>query len=570
MGYDVRYEVIFSERDRIIQRLMQWEDELREIQKNLVAIEVMPDMKGVMADNIRAYILEVHYPILDWFFSCIETYRANLILYTSIYANMDSDRMARYKQECFENQIQKLSNEKNIADENATNIQTILSKANQYMEIEGFDITSLENNYDQVIAYVNNVKDQIGAIEEIHACYDMENVDLLLNCIQVILKGQQSTSIGIMDGYYRGDIKTIEEYLVAENLFKGQQEYIENVKESVILSQISYWKQKKEWETAVLERELQAKENILLGVGIGVALTVSLVETLFVGLPYVLATLGTVDGAVSVGAAGAVYVAAYGYNGANIGEALDDLEYAKNGDVRSLPRNGIRDTLFASNPDLYYTLGNISLTAAMSLPSIASSMSVASEAGKSPLQAGLKEAGKITLSEAMGNHTENMVRDITGNQWIANIAGSATSLLVYGGTAAVDSSSMDAGKIIDYTEYDNIYHSSIHNAGKDKVMLGKYDGGGPTSYITKAGDDYTYFDLGKEWDNIKLKYGFTDSEMFELFNEAFLEDGINERKIFQFSHNPFFDQGALGQEYQYLLKNNYIWDSETMTMSPID
>ncbi|MGN0161102.1 MAG: hypothetical protein ACI4AQ_06925 [Lachnospiraceae bacterium] len=123
-------------------------------------------------------------------------------------------------------------------------------------------------------------------------------------------------------------------------------------------------------------------------------------------------------------------------------------------------------------------------------------------------------------------------------------------------------------KTISYTDYDNIYQSSIHNAGKDKVMLGKYDGGGPTSYITKAGDDYTYFSLGNDWNTIKAKYGYTDNDMFKLFNEAFLDDGINAGKTFQFSHNPIKDTGTLGQEYQYLLKNNYKWDGGTMTMKP--
>ena len=99
-------------------------------------------------------------------------------------------------------------------------------------------------------------------------------------------------------------------------------------------------------------------------------------------------------------------------------------------------------------------------------------------------------------------------------------------------------------------------------------MLGKYDGGGPTSYITKAGDEYTYFDLGSDWNVIKRQYGFTDDEMFSLFNESFLDDGINAGKTFYFSHNPINDSGALGKEYQYLLKNNYIWDEATMTMKP--
>lgn len=57
--------------------------------------------------------------------------------------------------------------------------------------------------------------------------------------------------------------------------------------------------------------------------------------------------------------------------------------------------------------------------------------------------------------------------------------------------------------------------------------------------------------------------------MFKLFNESFLDDGINAGKAFHFSHDPVNDLGALGQEYQYLLKNNYIWDEVTMTMSPL-
>ena len=123
-------------------------------------------------------------------------------------------------------------------------------------------------------------------------------------------------------------------------------------------------------------------------------------------------------------------------------------------------------------------------------------------------------------------------------------------------------------KTISYKDYDNIYQSSIHNAGKNKIMLGKYDGGGPTSYITKAGDDYTYFSLGNEWNIIKAKYGYTDDDMFKLFNEAFLDDGINAGKTFHFSHNPINDTDSLGKEYQYLLKNNYKWDAGSMTMKP--
>ncbi len=137
-------------------------------------------------------------------------------------------------------------------------------------------------------------------------------------------------------------------------------------------------------------------------------------------------------------------------------------------------------------------------------------------------------------------------------------AGSADDVARIGGS----------GKSISYTDYDNIYQNSIHNPGKDKVMLGKYDGGGPTSYITKAGDDYTYFDLGDKWATTQGKYGYSDKDMFKLFNEPFLDDGINEGKIFRFSHNPIGDTGALGMEYEYLFNNGYRWNEKMMAMIP--
>ena len=121
---------------------------------------------------------------------------------------------------------------------------------------------------------------------------------------------------------------------------------------------------------------------------------------------------------------------------------------------------------------------------------------------------------------------------------------------------------------ISYDEYNSLYQYSVHNSGMDKVMLGKYDGGGVTSYITKAGNEYEYFSLGNDWETIKKYYGLTDKEMFRLFDEPFLDDAINEGKIIYFSHNPTIDEGALGMEYKYLLKNNYEWNPEAMTMSP--
>lgn len=56
--------------------------------------------------------------------------------------------------------------------------------------------------------------------------------------------------------------------------------------------------------------------------------------------------------------------------------------------------------------------------------------------------------------------------------------------------------------------------------------------------------------------------------MFKLFNEAFLDDGINAGKSFKFSHNPVDDTDSLGKEFRYLSENGYIWDDKAMMMRP--
>lgn len=87
-------------------------------------------------------------------------------------------------------------------------------------------------------------------------------------------------------------------------------------------------------------------------------------------------------------------------------------------------------------------------------------------------------------------------------------------------------------KTIDFKNYQETIDKSVHNPESNKVMLGKYDGGGSSSYITKAGDDYSYFDLGKDWDAIKRAQGLTDRDMFDLYNKSFLDDAMSAKKTF--------------------------------------
>jgi hypothetical protein len=109
---------------------------------------------------------------------------------------------------------------------------------------------------------------------------------------------------------------------------------------------------------------------------------------------------------------------------------------------------------------------------------------------------------------------------------------------------------------------------SFHNFDADSVMLGKFGDGGPTSYIGRAGDTHTYFDLGQRWNDIRVQQGLSNDDMFTLYNAAFLDDAILKGKTIEFSHDPVNDPGYLGMELEYLKKHGYRYDADTNTAYP--
>lgn len=139
MGYDIRYEDMHCQQETYVQNLYTREGQLIDIRNALLNICNMTEMTGAMADSVRAYIQEVHLPLIEWMLDVIETYRTNLVLYTDYYCRLDSDRMARFGQDCMEDQQQKLMHEKEAFQETADNIQGILREVSGYMDIDGFD-----------------------------------------------------------------------------------------------------------------------------------------------------------------------------------------------------------------------------------------------------------------------------------------------------------------------------------------------------------------------------------------------------------------------------------------------
>ena len=96
------------------------------------------------------------------------------------------------------------------------------------------------------------------------------------------------------------------------------------------------------------------------------------------------------------------------------------------------------------------------------------------------------------------------------------------------------------------------------NPNTKKVMLGKHDGGGATSYIKRAGNEYTYFDMGAaKWDELQALVGNSYDELWRL-NKAFIDRQKALGKEFYFSHNPNTATGFMLEEVNYLTKSELL------------
>lgn len=99
--------------------------------------------------------------------------------------------------------------------------------------------------------------------------------------------------------------------------------------------------------------------------------------------------------------------------------------------------------------------------------------------------------------------------------------------------------------------YVNLSTKQSHN---NKVMLGKYDNGGPSSYINRAGSDHVYFDMGDKWDEAYSLVNESNEEIWKI-NKRFIDNQKTQGKEFWFSHDPYspLNEQFFAKEVNYLI-----------------
>lgn len=173
---------------------------------------------------------------------------------------------------------------------------------------------------------------------------------------------------------------------------------------------------------------------------------------------------------------------------------------------------------------------------------------------------GLSYSTSADLTSVEEQTKENYKKTIDDNEdlLVLAIAGRDNGLGINKSTYGLKLIDGKVGGKIPLDEFNSIRNQSIHNADAKSMTLGKYSNGSD-SYISVAGKESTYFDLGENWGKIQNKYELINQEMFDYFNKPAIDDAVKAGKAIRFSHKPdleIYKEIYLAEEWKYL-KNKY-------------
>ena len=261
----------------------------------------------------------------------------------------------------------------------------------------------------------------IGEYEEVHSHADMYPIDMMVGYLRSIIGGQLGGSSATISTYDASVVNATEPFQLAQMMDGMLSTYLEQVKDRVNSCEEFYELQQQQWQESIRLRTEEGIVKTLVGVGTMILGGMLVVATCGMALPLV-----TTVGVVAIG----LGTAAYGC--ANAIEGSQDVYAGVVGDPRMVSFNPIRDTLFVSNPDLYYLIGNALTISASMILTGGMAANAAVSAGTSIGRAVVTEYAKQGLTVAASSYVEKSMTEATNSPLAGFVVGSLTGIATYG------------------------------------------------------------------------------------------------------------------------------------------
>ena len=452
MGYHVKIEELLEVQNQMISQLSEWGTQLETVYQALETIVVTPCIQGETGKSIQNYIQEVHIPVIGSLQQLLTEFQVRLSVYAEGYYGIDSSYEAEIPQEILEEQQQVLEKGREDFENLREEINSIISNVSDIVSVVQPSGLSLVLSYQLMESRVKTLNSDIGDYEETHQ-NDTQNMDSMMESIRSILIARTGSSSVSVTHYQAGSIAMLPAYQRLQMGYEASGNYVAQ-------NMAQYEAAMKKFEDKMNDkladdRKAEGLKQLLAGI---VSATV--------GTALIFATAGAAAPIVFSAAVVGGTSTLYGLSNAT--EGMNNISLGFSGDGFTMAENPIRDTLFAGNPDLYYTIGNAStMISAMALPM---SGILKGATGAAKFKTIAVDGGRILIGNVAEDKVYDAIYQSTDSRILAMLGSNVVEGVLSGNPA--NSSVSEIGDVARKVDIEELSHTTIFK-NSDDIALGE-------------------------------------------------------------------------------------------------
>ena len=452
MGYHVKIEELLEVQNQMISQLSEWGTQLETVYQALETIVVTPCIQGETGKSIQNYIQEVHIPVIGSLQQLLTEFQVRLSVYAEGYYGIDSSYEAEIPQEILEEQQQVLEKGREDFENLREEINSIISNVSDIVSVVQPSGLSLVLSYQLMESRVKTLNSDIGDYEETHQ-NDTQNMDSMLESIRSILIARTGSPAVSVTNYQAGSIAMLPAYQRLQMDYEASGNYVD---QNIAQYEAAMKKfEDKMNDKLADDRKAEGLKQFLSGI---VSVTV--------GTALIFATAGAATPIVLSAAVVGGTSTLYGLSNAT--EGMNNISLGFSGDGFAVAENPIRDTLFAGNPELYYTIGNAStMISAMALPM---SGILKGATGAAKFKAIAVDGGRILIGNVAEDKVYDVIYQSTDSRILAMLGSNVVEGVLSGNPA--NSSVSEIGDVARKVDIEELSHTTIFK-NSDDIALGE-------------------------------------------------------------------------------------------------
>ena len=436
MGYHVKIEELLEVQNQMISQLSEWGTQLETVYQALETIVVTPCIQGETGKSIQNYIQEVHIPVIGSLQQLLTEFQVRLSVYAEGYYGIDSSYEAEIPQEILEEQQQVLEKGREDFENLREEINSIISNVSDIVSVVQPSGLSLVLSYQLMESRVKTLNSDIGDYEETHQ-NDTQNMDSMMESIRSILIARTGSSSVSVTNYQAGSIAKLPAY---QRLQMGYEESGNFVAQNMAQYEAAMKKFEDKMNDKLSDdRKAEGLKQLLAGIVSATVGTALILATAGTAAPIVFFSATVVGGTSTL------------YGLSNATEGMNNISLGFSGDGFTMAENPIRDTLFAGNPELYYTIGNAStMISAMALPL---SGILKGTTGAAKFKTIAVDGGRILIGNVAEDKAYDVIYQSTDSRILAMLGSNVVEGVLSGNPA--NSSVSEIGDVARKTDLDN-------------------------------------------------------------------------------------------------------------------